>query len=160
MWSSFDLRVGVPEQTVRVLPSTAGNAIWVVDTQGCPPNNSTCSDARGGLFDLNQSSSRNDLGIYTLALELNFGRNETGYYGVDTVAPGLSNVTGGPTVDSQIVVGIETNHYRTGMFGLSPQPTNLTNFTEPHASFLTTLKTRNLISSLSWAYTAGAHYSE
>lgn len=143
-----------------MLPSTAGHATWVVLTEGCQPVSSTCSDSRGGLFNLTQSSSRNDLDIYTLQLELNFGRNETGLYGIDTIALGLSNVTGGPTVDSQIVVGIETDRYRTGMFGLSQQPTNLTNYTSPHASFLTTLKTQNLIPSLSWAYTAGARYRE
>lgn len=143
-----------------MLPSTAGHATWVVLTDGCQPVSSTCSDSRGGLFNLTQSSSRNDLDIYTLQLELNFGRNEIGLYGIDTIALGLSDVTGGPTVNSQIVVGIETDRYRTGMFGLSQQPTNLTNFTSPHASFLTTLKTQNLIPSLSWAYTAGASYRE
>ena len=160
LWSSFDLRVGDPEQVVRVLPSTAGYVTWVVMTTGCQPLSFACSSSRGGLFNLTQSSSRNDLGLYNLDLELNLGDNETGSYGVDKIALGLSNVTGGPTVDSQIVVGIETDYYRTGMFGLSPQPTNLTNFTEPHASFLTTLKTQNLIPSLSWAYTAGARYRE
>ena len=128
--------------------------------EGCQPLNSTCSESRGGLFNLTQSTSRVDLGILTLARELNLGYNDTGYYGADTMALGLSNDTGGPAVNSQVVVGIETNHYRIGMFGLSQQPSNLTNFTEPHASFLTTLKTQKLIPSLSWAYTAGASYRE
>ena len=129
-------------------------------SEACPPLSSTCIDSRGDLFNLNQSSSRNDLGIGTLALELNLGRNDSGSYGLDTVALGLSNATSGPTVASQIVIGIETNRYRIGMFGLSQQPINITNLAEPHASFLTTLKTQNLIPSLSWGYTAGASYRE
>ena len=71
----------------------------------------------------------------------------------------LSFVTG-LTLDNQTVVGIATDHYWLGTLGLSPQPTNISNFSNPHPTFLTTLKARNLIPSLSWAYTAGASYSK
>lgn len=159
-WSTFYLRVGTPEQTVRVLPSTAGQASWVVMTGGCPPElpSPGCSDSRGALVDLNASTSRKELGLFGLNLELNFGRNESGDYGLDALALGLTPSTGGPTLNDQVVVGIETNLYRVGMFGLNQQPTNLSNFSNPHPSFLTTLKTQKSIPSLSWAYTAGAHY--
>lgn len=56
------------------------------------------------------------------------------------------------------MTGIATNAYYMGMFGLGDQPTNITNLTNPHPSFLTTMKSSNLIPSLSWAYTAGAPY--
>ena len=74
------------------------------------------------------------------------------------MALGLSDDAGHPKVDSQVVVGIETQHYYTGLFGLTNQPTGLSNFTVSNPSFLTTLKNQGLIPSLSWAYTAGARY--
>ena len=127
---------------------------------GCQPFSSECSNERGDTVNLNQSTSRKEIGLFDLGLELNFGRNESGDYGLDSLALGLSTATGGPVLDSQVVVGIETNRYRIGMFGLNPQPTNLSSFSNPYPSFLASLKAQNLIPSLSWAYTAGARYSK
>lgn len=100
------------------------------------------------------------LGNYSLGLEVNLGYDETATYGLDTVALGLTKSTGGPSLESQIVTGIATDDYYMGVFGLGQQGTNLTNFTEPHTSFLSEMKAKNLIPSLSWAYTAGAPYSK
>ncbi|KAL8768569.1 MAG: hypothetical protein Q9209_005254 [Squamulea sp. 1 TL-2023] len=157
-WSSFDLRVGSPEQVVRVLPSTAGSATWIVTSGGCDPPSLDCSNARGGLFDQTRSSTWEDLGPFTLALEQNLGYNESGAFGLDTISLGLSNATGGPTLTSQIIAGIETERWYLGVFGLQQQPMNLTDFSKPQQSFLSTLRAHNLIPSLSWSYTAGAHY--
>ncbi|KAL8849162.1 MAG: hypothetical protein Q9221_005839 [Calogaya cf. arnoldii] len=157
-WSSFDLRVGTPEQTVRVLPSTAGSATWVVTSGGCEPPSLECSEARGGIFTANQSSSWDELGPFTLALEQNLGRNESGTFGLDTISLGLSNDTGGPTLNSQIIAGIETERWYNGILGLQQQPMNLSDFSQPQKTFLSTLREQNLIPSLSWAYTAGARY--
>ncbi|KAL8950015.1 MAG: hypothetical protein Q9222_003924 [Ikaeria aurantiellina] len=157
-WSSFDLRVGTPEQAVRVLPSTAASATWIVRAGGCDPPSLDCTNARGGLFNESTSSTWNDLGHFTLALEQNLGHNESGAFGLDTLSIGLSNATGGPTLNSQIIAGIETQHWYTGMFGLQQQPMNLSDFDHPQQSFLSSLRSQNLIPSLSWAYTAGAHY--
>ena len=128
--------------------------------EGCQSFSSECSNDRGDTVNLNQSSSRKEIGLFDLGLELNLGRNDSGDYGLDTLALGLSNTTGGPTLDSQVVVGIETNRYRVGMFGLNSQPTNLSSYSNSYPSFLASLKTQNLIPSLSWAYTAGARYSK
>ena len=143
-----------------MLPSTAGQATWVVMNQGCQPFSSECSNDRGSTVNLNQSTSRKEFGLFDLGLELNLGRNESGDYGLDSLALGSNNATGGPTLDSQIVVGIETNDYRVGMLGLNQQPIKLSSHSDSYSSFLTSLKTRNLIPSLSWAYTAGARYSK
>lgn len=165
-WSSFALRVGSTEQTVRVLPSTAGQETWVVSPQGCPPGRngtttySTCSEARGDLFDTTQSSSWQALGSYSLGLELNLGYDGTAPYGLDTVALGFDNSTGGPTIDSQVISALATEEYYLGVFGLGHQGTNISNFTEPRPSFLTAMHNQSLIPSLSWAYTAGAPYRE
>lgn len=150
---------------MRVLPSTAGQLTWAVIPQGCPPSevgaegSLNCTQDRAGLFNISQSTSWQYLGNYSLGLEPNFGDNGlTALYGNDTVALGFTNANGGPTLHSQMVAGFETLDYYTGLFGLGHQPTNLTNYTNPHPSFLSVLKTKNLIPSLSWAYTAGAKY--
>ena len=99
------------------------------------------------------------MGNYTLGLEENLGAGaDAAAYGFDTVALGLSPAIGGPSMQSQTVAGLATYDYYLGMFGLGQQPTNFTNLTESHPSFLATLKNKNLIPSLSWSYTAGAPY--
>lgn len=151
-----------------MLPSTAGSATWVVAPAGCPPqvisNDSplpTCSESRGGLFNATQSTSWTELGSYSLGLGANFGYdilNAT--YGLDTVSLGFGGDLGGPTLESQVVAALEPEFYYLGVFGLNPKATNLTDFENPRASYLTTLKQRDMIPTLSWAYTAGAHYSK
>ena len=151
---------------MRVLPSTAGNAIWVVSPQGCLPDEagtspiSNCSESRGELFNPLGSTSWKNLTDYTMGLETNLGFNDSADFGLDTVGLGLSNSTGGPYLDSAVVAAYANDDYYIGMFGLNQQPTNLSTFSNSYPSFLTTLKSRNLIPSLSWAYTAGARYSQ
>ena len=128
----------------------------------------TCPQSRGDLFDTSQSNTWSVLGNYSLGIELNLGYNDPATYGLDTVALGLSNATGGPSLQGQVVAGVETYDYYTGLFGLGNQPVNFTGSTDlknltdttPHPSFLTTMKSQKLIPSLSWAYTAGAIYRE
>ena len=157
-----------------MLISTASEATWVVLPGGCPPNTPgitsllTCSQSRGELFDTSGSNTWSALGNYSLGLELNLGYNDPATYGLDTVALGLSNATRGPILQGQVVAGLESYDFYTGLFGLGDQPTNFTashdqsnlTGTVPHSSFLTTMKSENLIPSLSWAYTAGANYRE
>lgn len=77
------------------------------------------------------------------------------------MALGVSNATKGPSLDTQVVAGIDQNYWLSmGMFGLGQEPTNFTNLNNPHPSFLSTLKQRDIIPSLSWSYTAGAPYRE
>src|ERR1700722_466159 len=57
-WNTFVLRVGTPEQVVRVLISTASQQTWVVDPRGCPDDtqtNNTCAESRGTTFNLENS---------------------------------------------------------------------------------------------------------
>ena len=68
-------------------------------------------------------------------------------------------------MNSQVVAGLETYDFYTGIFGLGDQPANFTHSSNTHnlsdtihPSFLETLKASGLIPSLSWAYTAGAPY--
>lgn len=156
--------MGNSEQVVRVLPSTAGNAVCVVSPQGCLPGeagtspSSTCAESRGELFNTSESASWKDLRNYTMGLEMNLGFNDTADFGLDTVALGLSNATRGPYLDSTVVAAYANDDYFIGMFGLNQQRTNFSTFSDSYPSFLTTLKTKKMIPSLSWAYTAGARY--
>ena len=166
-WSSFALRVGSPEQIVRVLPSTAGQQTWVVNPQGCPPGrhgtptSSSCNESRGCLFDATRSNSWQALGNYSLDLdEVGVAENKTASYGRDTIALGFDSSTGGPTLNSQVIAAFATDVYYIGVFGLGHQGTNISNFTNPLPSFLTNMRNESLIPSLSWAYTAGARYRE
>lgn len=159
-WSSFALRIGSNAQVVRVLISTAGSAPWVVSTLGCSPpgNPALCVDMRGGVFDSDTSQSWHPLGNFSLGLELNLRPSDIATFGLDTIALGFENATGGPQVDGQIVAAISGSQNMLGMFGLGDQDTNLNNFSAPRPSFLKTLYSKNLIPSLSWGYTAGAQY--
>ena len=137
------LTLGNPKQTVRVLPSTRGQATWVIMTEACQlePFDPTCNGARGSLVNLNQFTTRRELGVY----ELSQGSNLNGAYGLDSIA--VSPNPNGPSLDNQIVVGIQTNRYRLGFLGLNQQPTNISNYTQPYPSLLTTLKSQKIVSS-------------
>ena len=160
-WSTFVAQVGTPAQNVHLLVSTAATMTSIVLPDGCQYSTSpsTCSDDRGQLFNPNASTSWFNYDVFTLGLEDNLEMNANGQFGKDTVALDWQG-SGGPKLDSQIVAGIATQQFYLGEFGITPQPTNLTNFNDPHPSFVETLKMKNMIPSMSWSYTAGAKYRE
>ncbi|KAJ5635156.1 uncharacterized protein N7484_008469 [Penicillium longicatenatum] len=166
-WSSFYLQVGTPEQSVRVLVSTASpESLVVLSDYGCsdsvfPNAPSDCAVSRGTLFNMNQSSTWDELGVFGInqdgvGLEANLGYYQRGEFALDTISIGLT----GPTLKNQTVAGIATPEpFYLGTFGLNSQPVNFTslgNFSS--SSFITTLKDEGTIPSLSWSYTAGAKY--
>lgn len=147
---------------------------------GCRPSPRTaedCSFYRGGIFDKANSSTWHEIGNYSLVYETNLNSkfDVIGEFGFDTVSLGDkdSNATGLPALEWQVVGGVGSNVYYNGRFGLNNQASNFTgvNITDrnyqaymeqsdlstSHPSFLTTLKTKKLIPSLSWSYTAGAY---
>ena len=95
-----------------------------------------------------------------MGLEENLGYSDNATYGHDTVALGLSEAIGSPQVESQVVAAFENDDFYIGSFGLGHEGTNFSNYNTPNATFLTVLKERNMIPSLSWGYTAGAAYRE
>ncbi|KAI0439629.1 acid protease [Xylaria telfairii] len=166
-WSTFNLRVGTPEQDVRAIVSTASPESFVVlSDYGCStsvfeavPDN--CAVSRGMLFNPNQSSSWHELGLFGInqdgvGLEANLGYSQRATFATEKLGLGLT----GPSLDNQTIAGIATPEpFYLGLFGLNNQPVNFTslgNFSSP--SFLTTLKDNGVIPSLSWSYTAGAKY--
>jgi hypothetical protein len=145
---------------VRVLPSTSGYCVVVVLPGGCNTTSdpAACGTARAGTFDPTKSKTWEGQGLYGLGAETNLGYGGVnGDFGLDSVGLGIvtnSNLT----FPNQVVAGIVADDFYVGRFGLGTQPTNFTNFTNPHTSFFTSLKDRNNTPSYTWAYTAGARY--
>ncbi|KAL8967553.1 MAG: hypothetical protein Q9183_002863 [Haloplaca sp. 2 TL-2023] len=158
-WSSFTLQVGTPVQDVRVLVSTSSQVSWIVlEGIGCRANDEVCANARGGLFDMNASSTWESNGFWQLGNERNLGIFANGLFGNDTLGLGIPG-SGGPTLGNQIMAMIGTEDFYLGMFAINPKRTNYTGITEQgQASYMTTLKEQNLIPSVSFGYTAGAQY--
>lgn len=165
-WSSFTIQVGTPVQDVKIFISTAATQTWVVVPEGCtssdPPN---CSMLRGGEFHLNQSTSwvqniaNVSSNIYYLGLESTLGYEGAGEYGFEKITLGWQG-SGGPTLANQTIAGIATKDFYLGLFGLTPRPSNFTNFDDPIPSYLQNLRNQSLIPSTSWSYTAGNQYRE
>ena len=162
-WSSFYLQIGSPPQYVKVFISTAGYQTWAVLPQGClvsdPPD---CATSRGGQFIPSQSSTwnynnANVNGTFTLGLETNLDYSGNGEYGYDTIILGYQG-SNGPSLQQQTIAGIATKEFFLGIFGLNPRSTNFSTLDNPVPSYMATLKSRSLIPSLSWAYTAGNQY--
>ncbi|MCJ1342278.1 hypothetical protein MMC31_000458 [Peltigera leucophlebia] len=134
-WSSFVLRVGTPAQTVKVTISTAGSQTWVVLPEVAPLSIRQIAQPQGAASFI--------------------GNN--GEFGYDTVRLGWQG-SGGPSLDQQVLAGIVTKQFFLGVFGLNPRPTNFSNFSDPSPSYISNLKEKSLIPSLSWSYAAGNRY--
>lgn len=166
LWSSFPLQVGHPDQDVRVFPSTAAAATWVVTADGACPDGiplpqgtgtSKCADSRGRLFNENTTVTFVPNSKYTLGVEANLGLDSAVSYGYDTITLGWQG-SGSPTLEHQIIAELADPRYWIGSFGLNPRPTNFTSFVNPQPSAMQTLRTNEQIPSVSYGYTAGAHY--
>ena len=168
-WSSFVIRVGVPEQNFRVLPSAATGELIVPHALGCQSSDGDPSDcaARRGVFDSNHkqgfvpnaSTSWQEEGIFDMGLEPKLGFADSALYGRDNVGLMIQN-SGGPVLENRIVGAVRQMPFFVGFFGLSPLASNFTDFSRPQRSYLTTLRDERQIPSLSYAYNAGAHYSK
>jgi hypothetical protein len=158
-WSTFTIQIGTPAQNVRVLISTAGSATWVVLPEGCPEGGiPDCTNLRGDDYQASNSSSWKFEDYFDLILESQLGYEGTALFGYERVGIGWQG-DGGPVLDDQVIAGIATEDFWLGSFGLTPRPTNFSDFNDPKPSFMQTLQNQSLIPSLSWSYTAGAPYS-
>ncbi|EON66382.1 hypothetical protein W97_05479 [Coniosporium apollinis CBS 100218] len=167
-WSTFNVNVGTPGQDFRVLISTSGYETWVVAPEGCTPTDpSDCATARGAEifnsaaspgFETNQSSTWDMIGLYSLDLEKHLGYSGNGLFGYDRVGLGTYAETGGLVLNRTVVAGIADKDHFLGVLGLSTRPISFESTSDPIPSFFTDLKTKNLIPSSSYGYTAGASY--
>ncbi|KAF2729289.1 acid protease [Polyplosphaeria fusca] len=169
-WNTFALRVGDPDQFVRLFVSTASQQTWVIHYLACvvndtnPTTNATeekvdtdCYKSRGQTFNMTASASWDQIGFYQLWTEKNMGLMGNGQYGYDTVGFGQPGEEG-PTLDNTTVGALVTDNFWLGHFGLNAKPTNFTAFTDPSPSYMTYLFQQKHIPSLSFGYTAGAQY--
>jgi hypothetical protein len=158
-WSSFTLRVGTPTQFVRTFVSFAVYQQWVVLPLGCSAAavEGDCAEARGWLFDNDTSSTWDPVGIYELLVGQNLGVYGNGIAAFDNVGLGGEG-EGGPTVDNTTILAYAGYQYYLGMFGINPKPSNFSAFSNPTPSLMTLLKEQRKIPSVSFGYTAGAHY--
>lgn len=168
-WSTFTIRLGNPPNAFHILPATNVQETWVPLPQACNSRAfDNCTRLRGiegndttaqHSFQLNQSSTWVEEGIYNLLSEENLGYTGNGQYGFDTIHLGPSTL-GGPSLDHQVVAGIVTNDFYLGIFGLGPKPANFSGYDDPIPSYMKTLVNENKISSFSYGYTAGAKHRE
>ena len=165
-WSSFSKHQVRPAQGARVLVSSTVGETWVVSqnsTQGgcLSTDPSTCPNSRGGLVNVNSSSTWQDQGIYALGDEQNLpdytDEYDNGDYGLETLGVGQPG-SGGVTLDGMVVAAIATKDWYIGNIGINQQPTNFSSFADPKPSFLKSLKQAGKIPSLAWGYTAGNQY--
>lgn len=162
-WSSFVIQVGTPSQTVKVLISTANYQTWAILPQGCTSKDpSSCETSRGGIFRPDQSHTwaQNNLstnGTFSFGLESDLGYFSNALYGYDTVTLGWQG-SGGPSLQHQVVAGLATKDFYLGLFGVNPRPSNFSDFDTTFPSFMTSLKRKSLIPSVSYAYTSGNQY--
>jgi hypothetical protein len=158
-WSSFDLRVGVPAQEVRVLPSWQSFQTLVVGPEGCAKysNYNDCVNSRGQVFNLSKSTDWSYVGIFEFGMEQtidDFGYSGNAYYGYDRVVLSDANQT---AIDNSIVGAYAVSDFWLGSLGLNPKPTNWSD-TSSGSSLMTKLKGQGAIPSISFGYTAGAPY--
>lgn len=158
-WSTFSLRIGTPEQTVKTLISWSSYQTWAVLPEGCQAaaDIEACSESRGGIFNTSASSSWDQVGIYDLWIKRNLGVNGNAIFGYDTVGLGGAGEAG-PTLQNTTVGAMAVNSFYMGIFGVNPKPTNFTTFNDGSSSYMTLLKEQNYIPSVSFGYTAGAPY--
>ncbi|ESZ97340.1 hypothetical protein SBOR_2270 [Sclerotinia borealis F-4128] len=169
-WSTFNVRVGTPATSVRVIISTNSPATLVVLPGGCTTNAidpvpADCADSRGGTFNNTSSKTWIDQGIFGIngvryGFEANLGYNFDADYGLDTLGLGYSDSADGPTLKNQTVAAYAlASPLFTGVFGLGRQPVIYQTFGNVSVpSFFQSLRNQKLIPSLSWSYTAGAKY--
>lgn len=118
---------------------------------------------RGQTFNQNTSASYTDLGSTLFELpfrsELPLGYFGSCIAGLDDIVLGYSE-SGGLSLSNQTIAGFAvTDPFLShGQLGLTPYPSNITNFTDTHPSILGTLNLEQKVPSSYWAYTAGAWY--
>jgi hypothetical protein len=169
IWNTFIVQVGTPPQDFRVLPSILEQAAWVPHPQGCTPDDPTdCPYDRGVLpfdgtnntgFQANESSSWDLIGLYELSsYGEQMGYPGNGQFGFDNIA--LSNASDSLELPHQVVAAIADKSFYLGQFGLGPKPSNFTTFNDPIPNYMANLVSADKIPSMSFAYTAGAHYRD
>src|SRR5947207_8950179 len=83
-WSSFFLRLGNPQQVVRVLVSTSGLYVVTILAGACnaTANVQDCTEARASTFNPSNSTTWKDQGLFALDQQNNLGIAVNGDFGL------------------------------------------------------------------------------
>lgn len=111
------MRIGTPEQDVRVtISTTSPETLVVLSEYGCSTKAFEsvpvgCASSRGMMFSPNTSSTWVDSGVFGInhdgvGLEANLGYFQAVDFGMDTVGLGLVAGANGVTLENQTVGGI------------------------------------------------------
>lgn len=170
-WSTFFVNVGTPGQDFRVLISTAASSTYIPLLGVCPKGQgvpSDCYDSRGILpfnsqqntgFQVDDSSTWDNYGMYNAALEQDLGLDFNASYGFDTVRLGQAQDSSALAMTSQSVGTYVDDKYWLGFLGLSPRAESFSSTTKPLPSLFTELNS-SIIPSQTFGYGAGASYRE
>lgn len=154
-WSTFAIGVGSPPQPIRVIPAAAQTAVSVVLAEECLGQKfgfQNCSDARGGVFRYNESSTWHSNGVHNIEV---MGYNRTFLFGTDTVGLGVQPQAS--RMNNQTVGGMKgSSSSFTGAMGISPNRYKDQQDEESLPTFFESLRSSTRIAGRSWAYTAGA----
>lgn len=111
------MRVGTPEQDVRVtISTTSPETLVVLSEYGCSTKvfatvPAGCASSRGMMFSPNTSSTWIDNGFFGInqdgvGLEANLGYSQAANFGTETLGLGLVAGANGVTLENQTVGGI------------------------------------------------------
>ncbi|KAK3944767.1 aspartic peptidase domain-containing protein [Diplogelasinospora grovesii] len=156
-WSNFAFGVGSPSQMVYLTVATALSEIWVVENGGCVPVQ-ICINARGGVFEIQASSSWRSLGGWQLGMNYT-GMEGNGDYGLETIAFTNTITQTTTALDGTLIAAINDTDYYQGFVGVGVTRGKFgSNLTNPFISQLA--ETYGDIPSHSYGYTAGAYYRD
>lgn len=161
-WSPFLVKVGTPPTPLRLLASTEIPETLVVVSIDCQGAALNCSDARGGIFDLDGSrtwsNKSGEKSFFNIISEVKLLQSDVNaLYGFDTVqigSPGGSNAT----VEQQVVAGIAAPELYVGSLGLHNRDVLFQADQQGQKSFISRLSRTKQIPSLSYGFFAGASY--
>ena len=144
--------------------STFTGETWTIldnSTQGgCLQNDAPeCAQKRGGLLNVNESSTWRDQGLLKLGVNLPGygGPYENGDFGFDLLGLGPLG-SSSVNLKSQTIAGLASKDFFVGFLGVNPSPAYFRSVDEPETNILSSLKESNITQSLSFAYSAGARY--
>ncbi|KAF2675127.1 acid protease [Microthyrium microscopicum] len=180
-WSTFNVQVGEPAQTIAVLPVPYRNALVVVGPEACPtdPQFASCGQDRGGTYNRTASSTWQNVDSMkwdpTESVVLPPTRKNSAN-GNNMVQPG-STAPNGPVsmhkfgydqikglpgkngtaswqVPNQGILSLTGMYPFIGMMGLG---TKFSGTSKNPTSFFDNVRIANNLKSVSWSYTAGSN---
>jgi hypothetical protein len=169
-WSTFNIGVGTPPQTLQLLPATSQQGVFVVVPEGCPLDApASCDTLRGNIFetrdDLSEQNITTNDGFQYFNLPLPSGvdlpADINTRISLTTVTVDLQANQTDPrqsiAVRDQVVFGYAVSEVFIGLLGLSYKPVGIYD-DRSFESLPQSLVNTSEIASSSWAYTAGARY--